>query len=108
MTFIYITATVLLLVTISFIVRKSSLKLLKQQPLEDNFCIIDIRDYISSHRSPYPGAENIPLSYLQRELRDRMKCRKEILLVTDDLRGAKIAAKIIRKKQKQAIYYIQT
>ncbi|TGB02148.1 rhodanese-like domain-containing protein [Halobacillus salinus] len=73
----------------------------------NDFCIIDIRDYISSHRSPYPNAENIPLSYLNREMKERYACRKEILLITDDFRGARLAAKIIRKNQSQTIYYVQ-
>ncbi|WP_200816559.1 rhodanese-like domain-containing protein [Halobacillus sp. Marseille-P3879] len=73
----------------------------------DNFCVIDIRDYTSAYRSPYPGAENIPLSYLQRALKDRFKCTKDILLVTDDKRGARLAARIIRKKERKLIYYVK-
>ncbi|MFD2922787.1 rhodanese-like domain-containing protein [Halobacillus naozhouensis] len=72
------------------------------------YCIIDIRDYISASHSPYPGSENIPLSYLSRELKERMDCEKNILLITDDKRGAKMAAKIIRKKWKSSIYYIKS
>ncbi|MGP4076569.1 rhodanese-like domain-containing protein [Halobacillus sp. K22] len=73
-----------------------------------DFCVIDIRDYISAYRSPYPGAENIPLSYLSRTLKERFDCPEKILLVSDDKRGAKLAAKIIRKKRHQAIYYIKS
>lgn len=89
----------------------------KQSPLkpftqhfvpEDEFCVIDIRDYISAYRSPFPGAENIPLSYLPRVLKERFDCSKEILLVTDDVRGARLAAKMINKKQPHSIYYIQS
>ncbi|MCP3028318.1 rhodanese-like domain-containing protein [Halobacillus sp. A5] len=78
-----------------------------QSPSRDDFCVIDIRDYISAHRSPYPGAENIPLSYLQRALKDRFQCTKDILLVTDDKRGAKLAARMIRKKKGKNIYYVK-
>ncbi|GGF33055.1 hypothetical protein GCM10010954_35290 [Halobacillus andaensis] len=78
-----------------------------QSASRDNFCVIDIRDYISAHRSPYPGAENIPLSYLQRALKDRFQCTKDILLVTDDKRGAKLAARMIRRKRGKTIYYVK-
>ncbi|MFG6148216.1 rhodanese-like domain-containing protein [Halobacillus sp. B23F22_1] len=78
-----------------------------QSTSRDNFCVIDIRDYISAHRSPYPGAENIPLSYLQRALKERLQCTKDILLVTDDKRGAKLAARMIRRKRGKTIYYVK-
>ncbi|MGP4061462.1 rhodanese-like domain-containing protein [Halobacillus sp. H74] len=80
----------------------------RQRSTEDEFCVIDIRDYISAHRSPYPGAENIPLSYLRRTLNERFDCPKKILVVSDDKRGAKMAAKLIRKKQHKPVYYIQS
>lgn len=80
----------------------------KQSGSGSDFCVIDIRDYISAYRSPYPGAENIPLSYLPRFLKERFDCSKKVLLVTDDKRGAKLAAKMIRKKRHKAVYYIQS
>ncbi|MFC7322120.1 rhodanese-like domain-containing protein [Halobacillus campisalis] len=82
--------------------------LTRQKVSGDEFCVIDIRDYISAHRSPYPGAENIPLSYLPRALKERYECTKNILLVTDDKRGAMLAARIIRKKRHKSIYYVKT
>ncbi|WP_205439388.1 rhodanese-like domain-containing protein [Halobacillus ihumii] len=87
---------------------KSLTHLGKEQVSIEEYCVIDIRDYISASHSPYPGAENIPLSYLPRELKERMDCEKNILLITDDKRGAKMAAKIIRKKRNSSIYYIKS
>ncbi|QHT47470.1 rhodanese-like domain-containing protein [Halobacillus sp. ACCC02827] len=75
---------------------------------ELEFCIIDIRDYISAYRSPYPGAENIPLSYLPRVLKDRFDCQDDILVVTDDKRAAKLAAKMIRKNKNTDVYYVNS
>ncbi|WP_347862526.1 rhodanese-like domain-containing protein [Salimicrobium sp. PL1-032A] len=84
------------------------LKTINEQELSKNdYCVIDIRDYISAHRSPYPGAENIPLSYLPRELKERFDCPKEILLVTDDERGAVKAARMLRKRNNKDVYYVK-
>lgn len=83
-------------------------KLMNEESLvAEDFCLIDIRDYISAHRFPYPGSENIPLSYLRREMKERFSCQKKILLITDDVRGAKVATKLIRKRQNQSVYYIK-
>ncbi|WP_236560981.1 rhodanese-like domain-containing protein [Pontibacillus sp. HMF3514] len=82
------------------------LKKIDQQSInDDRYCVIDVRDYVSAHRSPFPSAENIPLSYLPRALKERFDCSKEIVLVSDDVRGARIAAKIMRKKKFKSIYY---
>ncbi|SDY03397.1 MULTISPECIES: rhodanese-like domain-containing protein [Salimicrobium] len=87
---------------------RNGLQTLNDNEISDNdYCVIDIRDYISAHRSPYPGAENIPLSYLPRELKERFDCPKEILLVTDDERGAVKAARLLRKKRDQSVYYVK-
>ncbi|SIS44114.1 rhodanese-like domain-containing protein [Salimicrobium flavidum] len=84
------------------------LRTLNNQDFSDSdYCVIDIRDYISAHRAPYPGAENIPLSYLPRVLKDRFDCPKKILLVTDDERGAVKAARMLRKKRNQSVYYVK-
>ncbi|MGI8315738.1 rhodanese-like domain-containing protein [Halobacillus mangrovi] len=89
--------------------RKANLKpFRKSSGSLDEFCVIDIRDYISADKCPYPGAENIPLSYLPRALKNRFDCTKQVLLVTDDKRGAKLAAKIIRKHRRRSIYYVQS
>lgn len=86
----------------------NGLKTINEQELsKKDYCVIDIRDYISAHRSPYPGAENIPLSYLPRELKERFDCPKKILLVTDDERGAVKAARLLRKKKNQSVYYVK-
>ncbi|MFC0523964.1 rhodanese-like domain-containing protein [Pontibacillus salicampi] len=75
---------------------------------EDKYCVIDVRDYVSAHNSPFPSAENIPLSYLPRVLKDKFDCTKDIVLISDDMRGARIAAKMLRKKQNRSIYYFQS
>ncbi|MFQ3544708.1 rhodanese-like domain-containing protein [Halobacillus rhizosphaerae] len=99
-------------ITVTFLVKRLvlglSIKPMKDKEFSsDDYCVIDIRDYIASHRSPYPGAENIPLSYLPRQLNKRFECTKQILLITDDKRGAKLAAKLIHKKRTASIYYIK-
>jgi len=82
------------------------LKKIDQQSIQDDrYCVIDVRDYVSAHRSPFPSAENIPLSYLPRALKERFDCTKEVVLVSDDKRGARIAAKMMRKKKFKSIYY---
>ncbi|WP_035511346.1 rhodanese-like domain-containing protein [Halobacillus karajensis] len=80
----------------------------KGRTSEGDMCVIDIRDYISAYRCPYPGAENIPLSYLPRVLKDQLCCSKPILIVSDDKRGARMAAKILRRRWRKRIYYIQS
>lgn len=74
----------------------------------DRYCVIDVRDYVSAHNQPYPSAQNIPLSYLPRELKDTFDCTKDIVLISDDVRGARIAAKMLRKKNNRPIYYFQS
>lgn len=109
MVLFYILTGAFSLLVLNDLYKKSSLKPFNRQLIsDDDLCVIDIRDYISAHRSPYPGAENIPLSYLKRALKERFDCTKEILLITDDKRGAKLAARMIRKKQSKSIYYVKS
>lgn len=104
--FAVLVASILFIGINRYLLKKKYLKKLNDTgEKEDRFCVIDIRDYISAHRAPYPGAENIPLSYLSRALKERFDCPKEILVITDDERGARMAAKLIRKKQNKPIYY---
>ncbi|SFJ38879.1 hypothetical protein SAMN04487936_1022 [Halobacillus dabanensis] len=106
---IYGSVVILVLLIIHHYYEKMILKPYHQQFIPgSDFCIIDIRDYISAYRSPYPGAENIPLSYLPRFLKESFDCPKQVLLVTDDKRGAKLAAKMIRKKRHKSVYYIHS
>ncbi|MFG6119493.1 MULTISPECIES: rhodanese-like domain-containing protein [Thalassobacillus] len=102
-----ITASLGILAVTRFAIPRWKLKEIDQQiVLDERFCVIDIRDYISAHRSPFPGAENIPLSYLPRALKEQFDCQKEVLVVSDDIRGARIAANLFRKKRKKNIYYV--
>lgn len=74
---------------------------------QGKFCVIDIRDYISVSNSPYPTAENIPLSYLPRVLNSTFPCKNDIVIISDDQRGVRLAAKYISKKMQGQIYYIK-
>lgn len=73
-------------------------------------CVIDIRDFITSHRSPITCGENIPLSYLSRTTREKGICHKDIVFVTDDRKAAGKAARIVSKrgnKGKQQFYFTE-
>ncbi|KHE72052.1 rhodanese-like domain-containing protein [Halobacillus sp. BBL2006] len=107
MLYVYLIVSIFSLLLIYDAYRKALKPFPKNSGSIDDFCVIDIRDYISAHRAPYPGAENIPLSYLPRALKERFDCTKQILVVTDDKRGAKLAAKMIRKHRRRSIYYVQ-
>lgn len=76
----------------------------KQLPLDqidkNSHCMIDIRDFISSHHKPISEAQNIPLSYLKRKAKYQTLCKRRIVFITDDRRAAKIAARIIEKSGK--------
>ncbi|ASF40214.1 rhodanese-like domain-containing protein [Halobacillus sp. B29] len=109
MTLFYMTIVIIAGLFLYNAYQKTALKPYNQSNLSGaDLCVIDIRDYISAYRSPYPGAENIPLSYLSRTIKERFDCPEKILVVSDDKRGAKLAAKIIRKKRQQSIYYIKS
>ncbi|UOQ94190.1 rhodanese-like domain-containing protein [Halobacillus shinanisalinarum] len=106
---LFLSIVIVLIIVMKDTWEKKMLTRLGNDPVSiGDYCVIDIRDYISASHSPYPGAENIPLSYLPRELKDQFDCPKNILLITDDKRGAKIAAKIIRKKRNKLVYYIKS
>ncbi|KGX89497.1 hypothetical protein N781_07325 [Pontibacillus halophilus JSM 076056 = DSM 19796] len=72
---------------------------------QGDYCVIDVRDYISAHRTPYPSAENIPLAYLSRAIHDEWACDKDIVLISDDMRGVRKAVKLLPKKPNRRIYY---
>lgn len=70
------------------------------------YCLIDIRDYTTFHRNPTTEAKNIPLSYLQREVREDTICDKQVIVFADGKRDALLAARILNKRIKQTIYYV--
>ncbi|TCP26645.1 hypothetical protein EV207_11978 [Scopulibacillus darangshiensis] len=74
---------------------------LKKLPIEcldkSKHCLIDIRDFITSHNEPVKGAENIPLSYLKRSTKDKAICNRMVVLITDNQRAARSAARIMKK-----------
>ncbi|WP_273851122.1 rhodanese-like domain-containing protein [Guptibacillus spartinae] len=73
---------------------------------DDKYCLIDVRDYILSHRTPYEKAKNIPLSYLGRQTKENEVCDKEIIVLAEDRKAARLAVKILMKQRKQPIYYM--
>ena len=73
---------------------------------DDKYCLIDVRDYILSHRMPYEKAKNIPLSYLGRQTREEEVCDKDIVVLAEDRKAARLAVKILMKQRKQQIYYM--
>ncbi|KMM37323.1 rhodanese-like domain-containing protein [Guptibacillus hwajinpoensis] len=73
---------------------------------DDKYCLIDVRDYILSHRMPYEKAKNIPLSYLGRQTREKEVCDKDIVVLAEDRKAARLAVKILMKQRKQQIYYM--
>ncbi|MFC7393574.1 rhodanese-like domain-containing protein [Scopulibacillus cellulosilyticus] len=97
---------VLLLVGIYFawqrlISKRTHVKQISFEQIDQkNHCVIDIRDFITSHHKPINEARNIPLSYLKRKARYQTLCKKRIVFITDDQRAAKIAARIIEKSGK--------
>jgi hypothetical protein len=71
----------------------------------DHFCKIDIRDFISSHRAPMNDAENIPLSYLPRTLKEKTPCDKDVVIIAENQKAARIAARMLKKQVKKQLYY---
>lgn len=94
------------------LIRRTKMFKLEKIKLEhlDNrkHCLIDIRDFITSSHRPVTEAENIPLSYLKRRAKSQSLCEKKIVLIADDLKAAKIAARIIKKtkENQQCFYYV--
>lgn len=74
---------------------------------QKKYCVIDIRDFITSNRNPIAEAENIPLSYLGRSTKEQAPCNKDILFVGHDYQSVKMAAKIVKKhaKHQRGFYY---
>lgn len=97
--------------TIGFTRRKPMVRLdkvLLEHIDRSRHCLIDIRDFIPSSRRPVVEAENIPLSYLNRRAKSQALCEKKVVLIADDIKAAKAAARIIRKNQENqhSFYYV--
>lgn len=83
------------------------MKRIEKNRIDDEaYCLIDVRDFITFYRSPTDKAKNIPLSYLPREVRGDAICDKEVVVIADGTRAAKMAARIINKQIKKPIYYV--
>lgn len=89
-------------------ISKVSVQGLKEGQIDQSkYCVIDIRDFIISNRTPVEAAENIPLSYLGRKSKQQELCDKDILFISEDYKSAKLAARILRRsaKQHRGFYY---
>ncbi|TCT14720.1 hypothetical protein EDD68_1406 [Melghiribacillus thermohalophilus] len=113
MEILVITATVLAIIYIvkNFILPLIFLKELNTgmdlETICKKYCLIDLRDYITADKNPFPHARNIPLSYLPRELEKNFPCDKKILLISEDKRTARLAAKFIQKQKRDKIYFLK-
>jgi hypothetical protein len=72
----------------------------------DGYYLIDVRDFITFHRNPVQRANNIPLSYLSREVSKSGFGDQKIVIIADGRRAARMAAKIIQKQSKRPVYYL--
>lgn len=82
------------------------LKPIEKEGLDQaKYCLIDVRDFISFYRQPTNQAKNIPLSYLPREVKSDSLCDREIVVVAENKKSAKMAARIINKQFKKQVYY---
>jgi rhodanese-related sulfurtransferase len=103
--FVVILPILALLLFRSFIFPLFYTKEIRQELVNNNdYCTIDVRDYSVFHRTPTEQAKNIPLSILHRSVNEE-DCDKEIVVVSDDTKGALMAARILNKAKKKPIYY---
>lgn len=73
---------------------------------QGDYCVIDVRDYILAHRQPHQKAENVPLCYLRRQVEEEGICMKNVVVVAEDRKAAKMATRILTKKSRQPVYYV--
>jgi rhodanese-related sulfurtransferase len=89
----------------NFILPYAYLKPIEQTHVNSNdYCTIDIRDYSTFHNTPIEEAINIPLSVLHRSV-EKEDCDKNIVVVSDDTKGALMAARILKKAKKKPVFY---
>jgi rhodanese-related sulfurtransferase len=89
----------------NYVLPYAYLKPIEQTNVNSNdYCTIDIRDYSTFHNTPIDEAINIPLSVLHRSV-DKEDCDKNIVVVSDDTKGALMAARILKKAKKKSVYY---
>lgn len=106
----------IVILAIIYIVKNFIRPLITLQELPDHmdletmckkYCLIDLRDYITADKDPVPYAKNIPLSYLPRELEKSIDCDKDILLISEDKRTARLAVKFFQKQKRDKIYFLR-
>lgn len=73
---------------------------------QGDYCVIDVRDYILAHREPLKDVQNIPLCYLRRQVEEKGVCLRNVVVVAEDRKAAKMAARILTKKSRQPVYYV--
>lgn len=101
------TAICLLFIWRLYISPKFYMKKITREHIDNNkYCLIDVRDFSTFYRNPTKEAKNIPLSYLPREVKTEGVCDKEVVVIADGKRAARMAARIIKRKLNKQIYYV--
>ncbi|MGP4081993.1 rhodanese-like domain-containing protein [Pseudalkalibacillus sp. R45] len=92
----------------SYLLPFMKLKTFQQEAVDQNdFCMIDVRDYQSSYRNPFPiMTKNIPLSYLSRTTKEEEICDRDIVVIAESKYVAAMAARILKRKTDRFIYYV--
>ncbi|OEH92122.1 rhodanese-like domain-containing protein [Bacillus solimangrovi] len=100
-------AVVVILSIRSYILPRFYMKPIQKDKVEQgDYCLIDVRDFISYYRTPTNESKNIPLSYLSRTMKEEELCDKDIVVIGDDNRSIRMAARIINKRIKKSVYYL--
>ncbi|WLR50293.1 rhodanese-like domain-containing protein [Bacillus tianshenii] len=104
--FALLAALIVVLIMRSYILPRFHMKPIQQDAVDlERYCLIDVRDFVSYYRTPTDHTKNIPLSYLPRTMKEEAVCDKEIVVVGDDNKSIRMAARIINKHMKKSIYY---
>ncbi|WP_261130694.1 rhodanese-like domain-containing protein [Bacillus sp. Marseille-Q3570] len=92
----------------SYLLPFMKLKTFQQEAVDhDEYCMIDVRDYQSSYRNPFPiMTKNIPLSYLSRTTKEEEICDRDIVVIAESKYVAAMAARILKRKTDRFIYYV--
>ncbi len=92
----------------SYLLPYLKLKAFHQEAVDQSeYCMIDVRDYQSSHRNPFPFmTKNIPLSYLPRTTKEGEICDRDIVVIAESKYVAAMAARILKRKTDKFIYYV--
>lgn len=104
--YVLIASLIAVVVLRSHILPRFYMKPIQLDAIDDErFCLIDVRDFISYYRTPTDRTKNIPLSYLSRTMKEEELCDKEIVVIGEDNKSVRLAARIINRHLKKQIYY---